>query len=474
MIMHKFTSFFLVLIFAFVSGCAVGPDYKRPSVETPSAWRLEESQAKDLANTAWWEQFDDHVLNDMVSTALKGNKDLLIAAARIEEFVGKYGATRADNFPQVAGAAAASRTRVSESINAPLPPAYDNPYTDHQLVGIVSWEIDIWGKIRRSTEAARANLLGTEEGQKTVIMFLVSAVAGAYIDLRDLDRELEIAESTLKSREDALHLFELRFDNGVISELELRQAQLEYELALATVPVIQKLVSQQENLISILLGRNPGAIVRGKAIDQLVLPEVPSGLPSDLLSRRPDIRQAEQDLIATNAQIGVAKAAYFPSISLTGLFGAQSANLSNLFTGPAQAWSFGLPVTIPIFTAGAIGGRVKAAEAVQKQALVRYQQVIQQAYREVNNALIDQSKTREQLQAQKRQVETATSYAKLARLKYDNGYASYLEVLDAERSMFNVQLAHARTQANLFKAFVTIYKSMGGGWVTKAEDLAAD
>jgi outer membrane protein, multidrug efflux system len=472
--MYKYASFFLALILAFISGCVIGPDYKRPAVATPSAWRLEESQARDLADTAWWKQFDDPVLNDMISSALKENKDLLIAAARIEEFVGRYGATRAHNFPQMAGAAAASRTRISERINAPLPPTYDNPYTDNQLVGIVSWEIDIWGKIRRSTEAARANLLGTEEGRKTVIMSLVSSVAAAYIDLRDLDRELEIAESTLQSREDALHLFELRFDNGVISELELRQAQLEYESALATVPVIQKLVSQQENLISVLIGRNPGAIARGKAIDQLVLPEVPSGLPSDLLERRPDIRQAEQDLIATNAQIGVAKAAYFPSISLTGLFGVQSANLSNLFTGPAQAWSFGLPVTVPIFTAGAIGGRVKAAEAVQKQTLVRYQQVIQRAYREVNDALVDQSKTRDQLRAQKRQVETAGAYVRLARLKYDNGYASYLEVLDAERSMFNVQLAHVRTQANLFKALVTLYKSMGGGWATKAEDLVAD
>ena len=269
-------------------------------------------------------------------------------------------------------------------------------------------------------------------------------------------------------------MFRLRFDKGVISELELRQVQLEYETALATVPVIQKLIIQQENLISVLLGRNPGAIARGKAIDQFVLPAVPSGLPSDLLAQRPDIRQAEQDLISANARIGVAKAAYFPSISLTGSFGVESNDLSNLFNGPAQMWSFGLPITMPIFTAGAISGQVKAAEAIQKQSLIRYQQVIQQAFKEVNNALVDQSKTREQLQAQKQQEDTARAYVRLARLKYENGYVSYLEVLDAERSMFNVQLAYVRTQADLFRALVNLYKSMGGGWVVKAEGLTTE
>lgn len=471
--MNKYTPFFLTLIFAFITGCAVGPDYHRPSTDTPAAWRFEENNAKDVANTAWWEQFADPALNNLISIALKENKDVLIATARIEEFIGKYGATRAAAFPQAGGTAAGSRTQVSEYINSPLPSTYNNPYNEYQVTGNLSWEIDIWGKIRRSTEAARASLLSTEEGRRTVILSLVSAVAGSYITLRDLDRELEIAENTLKSREDALSLFELRFEKGVVSELELRQAQLEYESALSTVPLLQKLVSQQENMISILLGRNPGTINRGRAIDQLVLPEVPSGLPSALLERRPDIRQAEQDLIAANARIGIARAAYFPSISLTGLFGVKSADLSNLFTGPAQTWSFGIPVTIPIFTAGAIGGQVKAAEAMQKQALIRYQQVIQQSFREVDDTLIDQNKTRDQLQAQKRQVETAGAYARLARLRYDNGYASYLEVLDAERNLFNIQLGYARTQAGLFKALINLYKAMGGGWVAQAEELAA-
>jgi multidrug efflux system outer membrane protein len=249
--------------------------------------------------------------------------------------------------------------------------------------------------------------------------------------------------------------------------------ELEYETALATVPFTQKLIAQQENAISVLLGRNPGTIVRGKALDQLVLPAVPAGLPSDLLAQRPDIRQAEQQLIAANAQIGVVKAAYFPSIVLTGTYGVKAEELASLFTGPAGMWSFGPSISIPIFTAGAIGGQVKASEALQKQALLRYQQVIQQAFQEVNNALIDQSKTRDQLQAQYRQMETSQAYLWLAKLKYDNGYLSYLEVLDAERSTFSVQLAYVRTQAVLFRSLVNLYKSMGGGWVVKAEELTA-
>ncbi|MGD0819959.1 MAG: efflux transporter outer membrane subunit [Desulfomonilia bacterium] len=471
---NTYLLFLLFIFIVLVSGCAVGPDYHRPSIDTPAPWRYEELQAKTMANTAWWEQFDDPVLNDLILVALKENKDILIAAARIEEFMGRYRVTRSEAFPQVGGAASGSRTRVSDNINEYLPSIYDNPYSDYLVTGNASWEIDLWGKIRRANEAARANLLSTEEDRRTVIMSLVCAVADAYIDLRDLDRELEIAEGTLKSRENTLQLFRMRFNKGVISELELRQVQLEYEMALATVPVIQKLIIQQENLISVLLGRNPGAIARGKAIDQFVLPTVPSGLPSDLLAQRPDIRQAEQDLISANAEIGVAKAAYFPSISLTGSYGVESKDLSNLFKGPAHMWSLGVPINMPIFTAGAISGQVKAAEAIQKQSLIRYQQVIQQAFKEVNNALVDQSKTREQLQAQKQQEDTARAYVRLARLKYENGYVSYLEVLDAERSMFNVQLSYVRTQADLFRALVNLYKSMGGGWVVKAEGLTKE
>ncbi|OPY62673.1 MAG: Outer membrane protein OprM precursor [Syntrophorhabdaceae bacterium PtaU1.Bin034] len=463
----------LAFALAVLSSCAIGPDYRRPPIDIPLTWRLQEVNTKEMANTAWWEQFDDPVLNELILSALNRNKDVKIAAARIEEFMGRYGVARADMFPQAGGAAAGGRTRTSDRINSPLPDTSDNPYNDYQVLLSASWEIDIWGKIRRATEAARANLLSTEEGYRAVVMSLVCALASSYIDLRSFDRELEIAETTLRSRDNTLRLFKLRYEKGMISELELKQAQLEYETALAIIPEIERLIGQQEDLISILLGRNPGPVPRGKTIDKLVLPVVPSGLPSGLLERRPDIRQAEQNLVAANAMIGVAKAAYFPSISLTGLYGVKSADLSRLFTGPAQTWNFSAPVAASIFTAGAIRGQVKEAEAVQKQAGLLYQKVIQQAFRDVNDALIDQNKTRRTLQAQRQRIETASNYARLARLRYDSGYTSYVEVLDAERSLFDVQLNCVRTQASLFRALVNLYKSMGGGWIVEAENLIA-
>jgi multidrug efflux system outer membrane protein len=267
-------------------------------------------------------------------------------------------------------------------------------------------------------------------------------------------------------------LFTLRFDRGLVSELELRQVESEYRAALATIPFLEKLIAQQENALSVLLGRNPGPVPRGKSLDQLVLPPVPAGLPSQLLERRPDIRQAEQELIAANARIGVARALYFPTLTLTGTYGVESTGLTNLFSGPSRMWSYPASVTVPLFTAGAIAGQVKVAESVQKEKLFRYQQVIQQGFREVEDGLIDQAKSREQFQAQRQQVAALQGYARLARLRYDNGYTSYIEVLDAERSLFNAELSYAQTQGVLFRALVNLYKSMGGGWVAEAERMA--
>ena len=323
-------------------------------------------------------------------------------------------------------------------------------FNSSQFVPQRGWEIDLWGKLRRATEAARADLLSTEEAQRTVILTLVTSVASTYIDLRDLDKQLEIAHQTAKSREDSYNLFKLRFEGGVISELELNQVKSEYEQALSTIPQFEKNIAQVENFLSTLLGRNPGQIPRGKTIDQLTLPAVPAGLPSDILVNRPDIRQAEQNLIAANANIGVAKSLYFPSISLTGLFGWASNDLDDLFKGPSKTWSWAVPVTMPIFTAGAIAGQVRAAEAIQQQALISYEQSIQTAFREVEDALIDQKKTREQIVAQGRQVDSLRNYARIARLRYDNGYTSYIEVLDAERSLFNAELSYTQTQGVAF------------------------
>jgi multidrug efflux system outer membrane protein len=464
-----------LIVFFLLTGCMLGPDYKRPTVETPQAWRFDEKEAKDLANTAWWEQFKDPVLNELVIIAIKENKDLMIASARVEEFMGRYGFTRSALFPQVGASGAAGRQRISEVEGpAPLSPGVNPTYDAYQVLLSASWELDIWGRLRRSTEAARADLLSTEEARRAVVLTLVTSVAGAYVNLRDLDKQLEISRQTAKTREDSYKLFQLRFTGGVISELQLSQVKSEYEAALATIPQIEKSIAQQENLISILLGRNPGAIPRGKTIDELVLPSVPAGLPSDLLERRPDILQAEQDLIAANARIGAAKALYFPTISLTGFLGTSSASLSDLFSGPSKIWSYAVPISVPIFTAGAIEGQVRAAEAIQQQALFRYQKAIQNGFREVDDALIDQNRTREQLKAQFRQIEALRAYAKLARLRYENGYTSYVEVLDAERSLFDVELRYTQTQDLLFQSFVNLYKAMGGGWVVEAENKVAE
>ncbi len=461
------------LLFAVaLSSCMMGPNYRRPPVRTPEAWRFEDTRVKDVINTAWWKQFGDPTLDGLIETALKENKDVLIAAARVEEFMGSYAVVRAAQFPQVSGAAFPLREGATKYTSPAWPPGTPHSFWDLKAFLSTSWQIDLWGQLRRASEAARADLLATEEGRLGVILTVVTTVASAYTDLLDLDKQLDIARRTAASREHTLRLFTLRFDRGLVSELELRQVESEYRAALATIPFLEKLIAQQEDALSVLLGRNPGPIPRGKSLDQLVLPAVPAGLPSQLLERRPDIRQAEQGLIAANARIGVARALYFPTLTLTGTYGVESTGLTNLFSGPSRMWSYPGSVTVPLFTAGAIAGQVKVAESVQKERLFRYQQVIQQAFREVEDGLIDQAKSREQFQAQRQQVVALQGYARLARLRYDNGYTSYIEVLDAERSLFNAELSYAQTQGVLFHALVSLYKSMGGGWVAEAERMA--
>jgi outer membrane protein, multidrug efflux system len=461
----------LLLLLAGLAACTVGPDYRRPDVETPSDWRLQEKDSRDLVNTRWWEQFNDPVLDRLIEASLQENKEIKVAASRVEEYLGRYGVARATLFPQVNAQALGQQKQVSDYLTPPWPATAANPYSDYQALLSASWEIDLWGKLRRANEAARAELLGSEEARRAVIMTVVTAVAMAYTDLRDLDKQLDIAQRTSESRKNALELFRLRFERGLISELELRQIESEVQASLATVASLQKTIAQQENALSLLIGRNPQPILRGKTVDELVLPAVPAGLPSQLLERRPDIRRAEQDLIAANARIGVARALYFPTISLTGFLGVESNDLSKLFNGSARFWNYAGSATMPIFTAGGIAGTVKATEAVRQQMLIRYQQNIQNAFREVEDALVDQAKSREQLEIQKKQIEALRGYFDLARIRYANGYTSFLEVLDAERNLFNVELSYTQTQGLLFRALVNLYKAMGGGWVVEAEQL---
>jgi multidrug efflux system outer membrane protein len=461
-----------LLIPAVLGACAVGPDYQRPQVVAPQAFRFGDKDARDLVNTRWWQQFQDPALDELIGIALAENKDVMIAAARVEQFLGQFATTRSSLFPQASAGLSAQRGRESERGAVPLPGGVSTLGNDFNAALSASWELDVFGRLRRQTESARANLLASEEGRRAAILTLVSSVALAYINLRNLDQQLDIANATSTSRSESLRVFRRRFEGGTVSELELTQSQAEYEDSQARIPLIESLIAQQEHALSILLGRNPGQIRRGRPLDQLGLPMVPAGLPSELLVRRPDLRQAEQNLISANALIGAARAQYFPSISLTGLLGSASADLSDLFSGPARAWSFGASASVPIFTAGAIAGQVQQAEALQKQALLQYQKAIQIAFQEVEDGLVSYQKSRAQLDAQRRQVGTLGSYARLARIRYDNGYTSYIEVLDAERNLFNAQVNYTQTQGSVYASLVNLYKAMGGGWVALADPLA--
>jgi outer membrane protein, multidrug efflux system len=459
------------LISLTLTACMVGPDYQRPMVETPAFWRVEEKNAQDLANTAWWRQLNDPVLNELIATSIRENQDLFIATARVDQFAARYGVVRSDLYPQLGASAQFGQQQVTEKSGNDLPAGYNTVTGNQQVLLNASWELDIWGRIRRSTESAKASLLASEEGRRGVILTLVSSVAVSYVNLRSLDKQLEISRQTADLRRNSYELFKLRYEGGIINEMELAQSKSEYEQALATIPQIQKSIALQENAINVLLGQNPGPVARGRSIDELKLPIIPEGLPSDLLERRPDIKLAEQNLIAANARIGVAKAAYFPAISLTGLFGFASSDFSDLFTGSAKVWQYSAPITAPIFTAGRISSQVKVTEAVQQEYLHLYQQTIQTAFREFNDALADQNLTRKQLEAQNQRVAALRTYAGLARLRFDEGYSSYIEVLDAERSLFEVELAYVQTQGTLFQAMINLYKAMGGGWITVADDL---
>jgi outer membrane protein, multidrug efflux system len=453
-----------------LSGCMIGPDYVRPAVDVPAAWRIDVSDARDLSGTAWWEQFQDPVLNDLITSALAQNQDVRIAAARIEEYRGKLAVTQSQLFPQVGANVDAARQRASHQNGfITYPDSTNTTYNSYQALVSASWEIDLWGQLRRATEAARDDLLATTEAKRAVVLSLVASVAGNYILLRDLDRQLEISRQTATSRGESLHVFELRFKGGVISELELAQNQSQYQDALASIPPLEEQIAATENLLSVLMGRNPGAIPRGRNIDELQSPQVPAGLPSALLDQRPDIRQAEEQLAAANARIGVAQAAYFPTISLSGALGSASAQLSSLFTGPTGVWAFGAGLVAPIFTAGAIAGNVQQAEAQQQEALFNYQRSILNAFADVDNALADHGTSLQRLTALRAEVEANSNYARLARLRYENGYTSYIEVLDAEQRLFSSQLALADQQAHVLNTAVNLYQAIGGGWVELAD-----
>ena len=445
----------------------VGPDYRRPEVEVPAAWRLGATEAFRISNIAWWDQFQDPVLSDLVRTALANNKDLEIATANVDQAFAQYGIARSAQFPQVNGGVSVARER--SSANGPLPGG--RTVNDYAVNLSASFELDIWGRLRRATESARASLLASQQGKGTVVLTVVGTVASGYIQLRALDRQLEIAQYTSQSLGEAARLQRVRFEEGAVPQSDYLQAESQYRDAVARVPELEREIARQENFLSVLLGHNPGPIPRGRDIDALLFPAVPEGLPASLLERRPDIRQAEQNLIAANANIGVARAAYFPDISLTALLGLESAQLSDLFKGPSRAWSFGTGVLQPIFNAGRIRGQVAQAEALQRQALYTYEKSIISAFQDVENALINRTKFGQVREEQAKNVEALRRFRDLADLRYREGATIYLEVANAEQSLFNAQLAYVATQAQLFQSYANLYKAIGGGWVEEAERL---
>ncbi len=453
-----------------LSGCTtLGPDYEKPEVPVPDNWRVPLKTAEQISNIEWWKAFGDPVLNDLVEEALAHNQDLRVAAARLLEYAARVDVARAGLYPQLGYGVNASRLQASRnSLNGV--PAGNSRVGDDFLASLnVGWELDFWGRIARSTEAARANLLAAEYGRRSVILSVVSAVATGYLSLRSLDRQLEIARATLARRGESVALFEEQFRGGVISELELAQVRSEYQAAAVLIPTIERQIAQTENALSLLIGRNPGEITRGKAVGELVLPGIPADIPSEVLQRRPDILQAEQNLVAANALIGVARAEYFPHISLSGMLGLASADLSSLLNGASGIWNLGAAAGGTIFSGGAVDAQVRISEAARQQALHAYIRTVQTAFVEVNDALIASRKSREILAAVRLQVEASRSYARFAQMRYEEGYVSYMEVLDAERSLFDAELDYTRKEAEVHAALVAVYKALGGGWVTDLE-----
>ncbi len=461
----------LTVISLFLASCMVGPDYVKPKSDVPAAFLYEEKEARDTANTEWWKQFKDPVLDGLITEALSNNKNVKIAAANIEQAAAVLEQTRSPLFPQIGYSGSGTRERASERGATPIPASVPNPQSAYQGLLSASWEIDLWGRIRRLSEAAQANLFANEEARRGVILSLVASVASDYIQLLGLDEQLVISKRTLETYAESVRLFELQFKYGQVSQMNVEQARTQYETAAAAIPQIESQIAQTENALSILLGRNPSHIPRGNTVNTLGAPDVPAGLPSDILTRRPDIRQAEQALVASNAQIGAAKALYYPTISLTGAFGFASADLSDLFRGSARVWNYTGSFTGPIFTGGAISAQVKQAEAGRKAALLSYESAIQNAFADVENALVARRKLLDQIQAQQRLVKASSEYVRLARLQYDGGYSPYSTVLQAEQQLFPAELNFAQYRASLFVSLVNIYKAMGGGWVTEAERM---
>jgi multidrug efflux system outer membrane protein len=455
----------LALASILFAGCKVGPNYHRPVVQTPGDYRdlsenpQAQAQAASFADLPWWQVFQDAQLQELIRTALKENYDLQLATERIAAARAQVAITRSSLFPQVQGNA---------NFGGGKDPTTQSKYNILELTADAAFQLDLFGRLRRATEAARAQLLATVDARQTVMLTLVSDVASDYFQLLDLDLQLAITQDTIKTQQESVKLTRLRLDHGVATKLDVLQALQVLDTANAEVPDLERQIGQEEDAISILLGHYPEGIRRGLPLaQQPIPPEVPPGMPSALLERRPDIREVEQDLITANAEIGVARAAFFPQISLTGSGGGafgRSSLFSGLMSSQAGTWSYGAQVTQPIFTGGALRGNLKQAESVHRQELIAYRQVIQLAFRDVSDALIGYQKLHEVRVAQETTVKDLQDTVDTSLIRYRGGITNYLEVLDGQRSLCSAELALAQARGNEYQSLVQLYKALGGGW----------
>jgi len=454
-----------------MQGCVLYPKYHRPDVEVPDNWRFSTDEAATYANEQWWKQFNDPVLDCLIDEALQNNNDLMVAIVRVRQFVGQLDIAQSGLYPQLNGTFNPYRQKNSlDVISFPGTPQIYDLYT---CLLNASYDIDIWGEIRSASDAAKADLLGSVETRRTIVLTLVTGVAISYIQLRQYDEQLKISQDTYRSRQESYKLAVDRYLGGLTSELEAKQEEAEMDEALVQVLQYRLNIAEQEDLLSVLIGHPPQSIERGLGIFAFTLPpQIPTGLPSDILEQRPDILKAEQDLISANADIGVARAQFFPSFNLTGFYGNQSLELRNFFTGLATTWQYALNVLQPLFTGWKLTGQLEVAESQKWQAYYAYQQTVLNAFQEVNDALIQHQLSKELLLTQTRRVDALTIALHLAQLQYDNGQVDYLNVLDAQRNLFVSQLDMAQAQSFIFLSLVNIYKALGGGWVIDADRQA--
>jgi multidrug efflux system outer membrane protein len=450
-------------ILLFVAGCMLGPDYRRPALQIPSTYRAPadnretQSKASSFADLPWWQVFSDPQLQELIRTALERNYDMQLATERINAARAEVVITRSSLFPQLQGSGDLTRGKDAST---------QTKFRYLSLTADVAFQLDLFGRLRRATEASRAQLLATEEAQRAVMLTLVSDVASDYFTLLQLDLQLQVTRDTVKTQEDSVKLTSFRLEHGVATKLDVLQAQQVLDTANAQIPDLQRQIGQEEDAISILLGNYPQDVVRGLTLVQQALPpSVPPGLPSSLLERRPDIRQAEQQLIAANAEIGVAKAEFFPQVSLTGSSGGvRGTSFASPMTSRTGIWSYGVQVTQPIFTGGALSGNLHLAESQSEQALIAYKQAIQHAFGDVSDALIAYQRFNEVRVRQEQLVADLAETVRLSTMRYQGGTTTYLEVLDGQRSLFAAELTLAQARGNEYQSLVQLYKALGGGW----------